>query len=155
MFWGLVQQVHYNTIRYIIATYTRTYFASPRDSVSVVFYVIFARALCFFQNRDTIFIASFFIYNTSIYSRWFPFIRWHTSSSLNKLVLLPSGDAIRACPPAILSCETIGYSQLVYLYFHDILNIIHSYFVCFFVSDFGAMYLKDPLEEINEAKVLL
>ena len=109
-FWGLVK-THYIWHNNTIATYTRTYFASPRDSVSYALYVTFARALCFFQNRDTIFIASFFIYNTSIYFRWFPLIRWHTSSSFNKLVLLPSGDAIRACPPAILSCETIGYSQ--------------------------------------------
>ena len=71
-FWGLIKHTIFDTINSIAISTTRTYFASPRDSVSDAFYVTFARALCFFQKRDTIFIASFFIYNTSSFFHWFP-----------------------------------------------------------------------------------
>ena len=79
-FWGLIKHTIFDTINSIAISTTRTYFASPRDSVSDAFYVIFARALCFFQNRDTIFIASFFIFNNQV-----SFVGFHSSDDTHLL----------------------------------------------------------------------
>ena len=48
-------------------------------------------------------------------------------------------------------------SGILSLLLFDLFIYSFNYIKCEseFVADFGAMYLKDPLEEINEAKVLL